>query len=276
MEDSLNQKILALETWLKAKGRIGIAFSGGVDSSFLVSFAHKTLDEHNVFAYMARSPLVSKSESDEALEFCAKRNIVLRVFDFDAFSNPAIVRNDSDRCYHCKKALMYDLITVAAQDGIDVIADGSNVDDKNDYRPGSRALEECNIQSPLANAGFTKQDIRQASKALELETWNKPSMACLASRIPYGTAITNADLNIVDAAETHLRSMGFSQVRVRLPQKRTARIEIPADEIPRLAQSPTRDDALDYLVSLGFNSVSLDLKGYRTGSLNEQLNNSND
>ena len=250
-------------------GKTVIAFSGGVDSSFLLIMCKNILGD-GAAALTALSPVISMREQEQAESFCKSygiRQIILRpdILSLDVFAS-----NPPDRCYHCKKELFSALIREAKKEGFATVAEGSNLDDTGDYRPGMRALEELKIRSPLLEAGLTKEDIRTLSKELGLPTADKPSLACLATRIAYGEAITPDKLGMIEKAEDYLRDMGFGQVRVRM-QGNAARIEIEPSRLPEITQGERAGEINRRLRELGFSFVSLDLGGYKTGSMNREL-----
>ena len=250
-------------------GSLAVGFSGGVDSAFLIAAAHEALGDSAV-AVTARSPFVPASDLEEGAEFCRERGIRLIYVDIDPLGDKTIRSNPSDRCYFCKRNEFKAIIERAREEGIQYVADGSNADDAVDYRPGSRAMEELGIVSPLKENGFTKEEIRELSRSMGLPTWKKPSAACLASRVPYGEEITSEKLSRVDAAEDYIKSLGFGNVRVR-SHGDLARIELAPDEVERMADSELRASISDKLKSLGFVYVTVDLSGYRMGSLNEAM-----
>jgi len=246
-----------------------IAFSGGVDSTFLLAVAHEELGER-LLAVIATSPSYPVREL-QAARRCARRLKVRHiVITTDEMKNPAFVRNAPDRCFHCKSELFERLTRIAARQGLTHVLDGSNADDRGDYRPGRRAAEAHGVLSPLMEIGFTKADIRAASVAMGLPTASKPALACLASRFPYGTAITVAGLKAVDHAENALRRFGFGQVRVRA-HDRVARIELTRDEMARALDPAMSRRIVTAAKRAGFLYVTIDLEGYRTGSMNAVL-----
>lgn len=262
-------KLERLRVQLREIGSAAVAFSSGVDSTFLLRVAHEVLGDR-VIAVTARSRSFPKRELDEAAAFCRAEGVRHEILDSEELGIPGFVANPPDRCYHCKKALFGKLIAFAQMNGLAAVLEGSNVDDDGDYRPGLRAIRELGVRSPLHDAGLTKAEIRALSREMGLPTWNKPSFACLASRFPYGERITAAGLERVERAEQWLMDagLGLTQLRVR-SHGDMARIEVPPADIPRIAARA--EEIAAALQSFGFAYVALDLQGYRTGSLNEVL-----
>lgn len=263
----MHKKLECLKDTIKGYGGVAVAFSGGVDSTFLLKVAHDVLGARCV-AVTVRSRLFPARELSEASEFCAKVGVRLLMVDADGVFMEGIAHNPPDRCYICKRGLFGLMLNAAAAEGMSVVCEGSNTDDLGDYRPGLKAISELGIQSPLRECGLSKREIRALSAELGLATADKPSFACLASRIPYGERITTEKLGRIERAEDFLRDAGFRQVRVRIHGD-TARIEVEPD---RLADAlEVRGRIVDALRGFGFSYVSLDLQGYRTGSLNEPI-----
>ncbi len=268
-ENDREVKLERLRAQLREIGSAAVAFSSGVDSTFLLRVAHEELGE-NVVAVTAHSHSFPKRELDEAAAFCAREGVRHEIIDSEELDIPGFVANPPDRCYHCKKALFGKLVAFAQANGLAAVLEGSNMDDDGDYRPGRRAIMELGVASPLHDAGLTKAEIRVLSKRMGLPTADKPSFACLASRFPYGERITAAGLERVERAEQWLMDagLGLAQLRVR-SHGDMARIEVPPADIPRLAARA--EEIVAELKSFGFTYVALDLQGYRTGSLNETL-----
>lgn len=248
-------------------GRVVVAYSGGADSTLLLKVAHDELGE-NTIAVTAVSASTPADELRDATEIAQEIGAQLLVVDSSELQDPNYRANSPNRCYHCKYLRFDGLRELAREKGFTYVADGSNLDDLGDHRPGIRAAHELGVRSPLKEAGLTKADIRALSRKLGLPTWDKPSGACLASRIPYGTPITSQCLKRIDDAERYIRSLGISQVRVRLHGD-IARIEVDTDDLPILVQN--RSDLVRELRRLEFSYVTVDLEGYRTGSMNETL-----
>ena len=262
----LHEKKAALTAQLAAYDRVAVAYSGGVDSTFLLASARAAGAQ--VLALTACTDALPRRELAEAELYTRAQGIAHTVLQLDAFAVPQFGENTPDRCYHCKKALFRAMLSAAKAAGFDTLIEGSNADDTLDYRPGLLAVAELGVPSPLKAAQLTKADIRTLSKEMGLPTWSKPSYACLASRVPYGSEITPAILSQIDRAEQVLHTAGFLQGRVRY-HGNVARIEVPCADLP--AAFAARTLLIQGVKAAGFAYVALDLEGYRMGSLNELL-----
>lgn len=262
-------KLARLKDLLAGFGRCCVAFSGGVDSTFLLAVAHEVLGPR-AFGVTARSASLPAAELEEACALARRIGVSHRVIETDELANPAYAANAPDRCYFCKTELFDRLEALAAEAPGTVIAYGELADDAGDFRPGQRSARERGVRAPLAEAGLTKAEVRALSRAYDLPTADKPAMACLSSRVPYGTPITPALLAQIERAEAALHRLGFPEVRVR-HHGDIARLEVPRERIAELAADPVREHALAAVRAAGFRYVALDLAGYRTGSLNEGL-----
>ena len=262
-------KLESLKESISRMGRVLVAFSGGVDSTFLLRVAHDALGDGALAATALTSSFPGKEleESKRLAALIGARQVFVETHEMD---QDAYRSNTPERCYFCKGVLFEELEQVAEKEGCAEILYGETAEDRGDYRPGARAAKERRVRAPLAELGFTKLEIRRYSKDLGLPTWDKPSMACLASRIPYGSGITPEKLKMVELAEDALRGLGLRQVRVRHHDS-VARIEVDPKDFPELTRSPVRDLVVSRLKEIGYRFVTLDLQGYRMGSLNEEL-----
>lgn len=266
---TIEEKYKDLQEYIKSLGSVAVAYSGGVDSTFLLKVAHDILGDRAI-AITVVSHSFPKREIEEAVFFCRKQQVVQRVLEMDELAIKGFAENPVNRCYICKKEIFTNIQNEAAKYNIVHVVEGSNIDDNRDYRPGHKAIAELNVISPLRQAGLCKKEIRELSRKLDLPTWEKPSFACLATRFVYGETITREKLQMVDKAEQLLWDMGFSQVRVRI-HGLMARIEVAENDIVRMVDLDVRSHIVNALKEYGFTYVSLDLSGYRMGSMNETL-----
>ena len=266
-DDAVETKLESLRTRLRELGRVVVAFSGGADSSFLAAVAHAELGDGGATSVTAVSPSLAGAEHEDCRSLAAEWGLGWVAVETAEMERAAYRLNDADRCYHCKDELMHVVAPIAAEAGAVVVL-GVNVDDLGDHRPGQRAAAEAGAVFPLVDAGFTKDDVREASRRLGLRTWDKPAAACLASRVPYGTQVSVAILSRVERAEAALHALGFRQCRVRHYDD-TARIEVEIDRLPDVLAE--RDRVVTAVRSAGYRYVTVDLEGFRSGNLNSAL-----
>ena len=274
ISEELQMKLDKLKKYIADLGSLAVGFSGGVDSSLLLAVAHEVLGER-LIAVTGADASVPEREVNEAIAFCKERGIRHIICKVDPLKEEGYRHNDPDRCYFCKHGIFTEVKKIADENGIEYMAEGSNMDDIGDYRPGLRAAAELSVKSPLREAELTKSEIRLISKAMGLPTWSKPAYACLASRFVYGEEITEEKLHMIDTAEQFLIEHGFFEERVRM-HGNLARIEVPPADIPKLAAEEFREKIYDKFREIGFLFVTLDLKGYRLGSMNATLKNGKD
>ncbi len=266
---SIEEKNAKLQEYLRSLGSVAVAFSSGVDSTFLLRVAHDVLGD-KVIAVTASSCSFPERELREAKQFCEQNGIRHIVCKSEELDIDGFRQNPKNRCYLCKHELFEKILDIAKEYGLSAVAEGSNMDDNDDYRPGLIAVKELDIKSPLREAELCKAEIRELSKRLGLSTWNKQSFACLSSRFVYGETISEEKLGMVDKAEQRLLDLGFHQVRVRIHGK-IARIEVDPSEFSKIIETKIASELNEYFMQLGFTYVTLDLAGYQTGSMNKTL-----
>lgn len=268
-ELTLDEKRERLTEILRGYGSLIVAYSGGVDSAFLTAIAQQTLGDKSI-AITAHSPSLSEDELVDAVELAEKQSWNHRVIITDEINDPRYAVNDLQRCFFCKTELYTHLIEIARSEGWDEVANGTNADDLGDFRPGLEAARDFTVRSPMVEAGLTKADIRALSKEMDLPVWDKPAQACLASRIPYGTMVTVEALTQIAKAERGLRQAGFRQLRVR-HHGDVARIEVPVEDLASLIDEDTRNTIVKKIREAGYLYVTMDLAGFRSGSMNEAI-----
>lgn len=269
MVPTVEEKLLALKRLLNEMEAVLVAFSGGVDSTFLLQVAFDTLKDR-VLAVTAGSETYPQAEFNEACTLAARIGVRHLCITTEELADERFAQNPPERCYYCKQELFAKLLRIAADNNLKFVLDGANADDTGDFRPGMKAGRELGVRSPLLEVGLTKPEIRTLSRQLDLPTWDKPTMACLSSRFPYGHRITADKLAQVEQAEAFIKSQGFRDVRVR-HHGHIARIEVDAGNIPALTALPLRLELQQTLKNLGFHYVTIDLAGFRSGSMNEVL-----
>jgi len=265
----LAQKRADLQSRLQSYGRLLVAYSGGIDSAYLAWEARQVL-QSNVLAVIADSPSLARAQLKDAVAFAQEQSIPLEILATSEMDRPDYVRNDGQRCFHCKDELFHVMEEFASEHGFDMIAYGVNVDDQGDFRPGQHAARKHGVAAPLLEAGLRKEDIRQLAKEADLRVWDKPASACLSSRIEYGRPVTREALAAVEAGEEALRDLGFRQLRVR-HHGQIARIEVAREELARALSPEMAAEFVRIFKSLGFTYVTLDLEGFRSGSMNALL-----
>jgi pyridinium-3,5-biscarboxylic acid mononucleotide sulfurtransferase len=265
----LGQKRKALDSHLRTLKRTLVAYSGGVDSAFLAYAAHEVLAD-DMLAIIADSPSLARSHLADAVAFAREQNIPLEIVSTAELERPEYARNDADRCFHCKDELFTVMEDIRSSRGFDTIAYGVNVDDRGEFRPGQRAARQHQIATPLLAVGLTKEEIRELARDAGLRVWDKPASACLSSRIEYGRAVTLEDLSAIEQGEEALRALGFRQFRAR-HHGELVRIEIARQELPRALTPEMASEFTRIFKSLGFKFVTLDLEGFRSGSMNSLL-----
>jgi len=268
-EQIVKAKKAVLLSRLEELGAVVVAFSGGVDSTFLLAAAKEALGD-NVIAATATSFVYSEKETGESTRISEILGVHQILFESRETAQKAFVANDKNRCYYCKKSVLGEIFRIAREHGIQHVAHGANVDDRGDYRPGLRAAEEAGAIAPLMDVGLTKKEIRFLSREMGLATWDKPSMACLASRIPYGSPVTPERVKMVEEAEQFLREKGFKTVRVR-HYGPVAGIEVSGDDLSRFVEGDLRKQVIERFKEVGFQNITLDLEGYVTGKMNRAL-----
>lgn len=266
----LNEKYKKLQKTLTELGSVVVAYSGGVDSTFLLKVAVDTLGVDNVLACISAGVVEPKNVLKRAKKIAYGLGVRLQTIDIDELNDPNFVANKADRCFHCKSHLCQELLEIAHRKGLKLVVFGTNVDDLDDFRPGNRAIKIFGVRSPLAEAGLTKQDIRALSKKLGLETADVPASPCLASRLAYGLEISEQRLNQIEKAEDFLRTLGLVEFRVR-HHDTIARIEVHQEDFKKVTGEPNRSKIIEKLKSLGFKYVTIDLQGFRSGAMNEVL-----
>jgi uncharacterized protein len=266
---SLDAKLAQLEAELRRMGRLLVAYSGGVDSSYLAATAHRVLGQ-DMLAVIADSPSLARAHLADAVAFATEQNFPVEVISTSELDRPQYARNDGQRCFHCKDELFAVMENLCAARGFDAIAYGVNVDDQGDFRPGQQAARQHHVAAPLLTTGLTKQEIRDLARQAGLRIWDKPASACLSSRIEYGRPVTRDALDVIERGEDALRALGFRQFRVR-HHGEIVRIEIAREELDRALHPAMAAEFTAIFKALGFKFVTLDLEGFRSGSMNSLL-----
>ena len=266
---TLQEKYEQLKSLFREMESVAVAYSGGVDSALVLAVAHSVLKE-KVLAVTGNSASLAQRERLAAAEFADALGVEHCIIDTEEVSSPDYAANPVNRCYYCKSELYSKLIEVAGQRGIKTIVNGTNVNDLGDYRPGLESAREANVRSPLCEAGFTKQDVRDLARQLKLPVWDKPAMPCLSSRIPYEQAVTPEKLKMIEQAEDFLIALGFTQLRVR-HYGDSARIELPQEDLPRFYKENLFEPTRQRFLEIGFQQVTVDPEGFRSGRLNEAM-----
>ena len=267
--EALDRKSAALDATVRSLGRTLIAYSGGVDSAYLAYAAHRILGA-DVLAVIADSPSLARTQLDDAVAFAQEQEIPLHVLQTQELERPEYSRNDAARCFHCKDELFHAMEALREERGFQTVAYGVNLDDQGDFRPGQQAAKKHRVAAPLLDAGLSKNDIRELARAAGLRIWNKPASACLSSRIEYGRPVTRENLSVVEQGEDAIRNLGFQQFRVR-HHGDIVRIEIAPEEMPRALDGAMAAQFAAIFKKLGFKFVTLDLEGFRSGSMNALL-----
>jgi len=254
--------------WFRSFDSALVAFSGGLDSSVVTKAAQLALGER-ALAVTAWSPSSCEQEKGESVQVAREIGIRHLLYQSREFEDARYLRNDKDRCYYCKHLRFSEMVRIANEQNFQVVLDGSNADDSFDFRPGKKAAEELGVRSPLAELGITKEAARELAKNWNLSVWNKPAEPCLSTRIPYGQPLMEPLLRRIEAAESFLRTSGFSPLRVRVQGEAAARIEVPVDQIGKLLEPSLRENLLEKFQSLEFHTISVDMQGFRSGSMNQ-------